>query len=557
MKSDIEIAQACPMRHIREIAREVGVEERYLEQYGNYKAKIDDKLLQEKKGPDGKLILVTAITPTPAGEGKTTTTVGLADGLRKLGKKSVVALREPSLGPVFGLKGGAAGGGYAQVVPMEDINLHFTGDFHAIGAANNLLAAMLDNHIQQGNALGIDVKKITWKRCVDMNDRQLRNIVDGLGGRAQGVPREDGFDITVASEIMAVLCLATSITDLKARLGRMVVGYTYEDKPVTANDLKAAGAMAALLKDAIKPNLVQTLEGTPALIHGGPFANIAHGCNSIMATRAALKLGDYAVTEAGFGADLGAEKFLDIKCRMNGLWPNAIVLVATVRALKHHGGAAKGTYAQPNPEALKAGMANLLSHVKNIRQVWQTPVVVALNRFATDTAEELDLVAAQLAEQGVACAPCNGWAEGGKGTTELAKLVCEAADANPAPVPSYTYPDEVPLKDKIRAVATRIYHAAEVSFAPQALKDLAQLEADGYASCPVCIAKTQYSMSDDASRLGAPEGYTLTIRSARLSAGAGFVVAFAGSIIAMPGLPKVPAALGIDVDEQGEITGLF
>ena len=557
MQSDIEIAQAAQPQRIDAIAEKAGIDDKYLEMYGKYKAKVDYNLLRDSEHTPGKLVLVTAINPTPAGEGKTTTTVGLADALAKRGKNVMVALREPSLGPVFGIKGGAAGGGYAQVVPMEDINLHFTGDFHAIGAANNLLAAMLDAHIHNGNQLGIDVRKITWKRVVDMNDRQLRNIVDGLGGKANGVPREDGFDITVASEVMAIFCLATSITDLKERLGRIVVGYTFDDQPVTAHDLHAEGAMAALLKDALKPNLVQTLEGTPAFIHGGPFANIAHGCNSVAATRLALRMSDYTVTEAGFGADLGAEKFLDIKCRMNGLWPNVIVLVATVRALKHHGGAAKGTYAQPNPEALKAGMANLLSHVKNIRQVWQTPVVVALNRFATDTAEELDLVAAQLAEQGVACAPCNGWAEGGKGTTELAKLVCEAADANPAPVPSYTYPDEVPLKDKIRAVATRIYHAAEVSFAPQALKDLAQLEADGYASCPVCIAKTQYSMSDDASRLGAPEGYTLTIRSARLSAGAGFVVAFAGSIIAMPGLPKVPAALGIDVDEQGEITGLF
>ena len=557
MLTDIEIAQATTPKKISEIAAKAGIDEKYLECYGNYKAKVDYNLLRNEDHTPGKLILVTAINPTPAGEGKTTTTVGLADALSRRGKNVMVALREPSLGPVFGIKGGAAGGGYAQVIPMEDINLHFTGDFHAIGAANNLLAALLDAHIHNGNELGIDVRKITWKRVVDMNDRQLRFIVDGLGGRVNGVPREDGFDITAASEVMATFCLASDLKDLKARLGRIVVARTYQGAPVTAGEVGAAGAMTALLRDAFSPNLIQTIGHTPCLMHGGPFANIAHGCNSVAATRLALRMSDYTVTEAGFGADLGAEKFLDIKCRMNGLWPNVIVLVATVRALKHHGGAAKGTYAQPNPEALKAGMANLLSHVKNIRQVWQTPVVVALNRFATDTAEELDLVAAQLAEQGVACAPCNGWAEGGKGTTELAKLVCEAADANPAPVPSYTYPDEVPLKDKIRAVATRIYHAAEVSFAPQALKDLAQLEADGYASCPVCIAKTQYSMSDDASRLGAPEGYTLTIRSARLSAGAGFVVAFAGSIIAMPGLPKVPAALGIDVDEQGEITGLF
>lgn len=546
------------MLPIAEVAKSCGIEEEDLELYGKYKAKLSDSLWERiKNRPNGKLVLVTAINPTPAGEGKTTTTVGLGEALGRMGIKALIALREPSLGPCFGIKGGAAGGGYAQAVPMEDLNLHFTGDFHAITSANNLLAAMLDNHIQQGNALGIDPRQVLWKRCVDMNDRVLRNVVVGLGAKADGMVREDHFVITVASEIMAILCLAENMKDLKERLGRIIVAYNFAGEPVTAADLKAVGAMAALLKDALKPNLIQTLENTGVLVHGGPFANIAHGCNSVRATKTALKLADLVVTEAGFGADLGAEKFLDIKCRMNGLWPNVIVLVATVRALKHHGGAAKGAYADPNPEALKAGMANLLSHVKNIRQVWQTPVVVALNRFATDTAEELDLVASLLAEQGVACAPCNGWAEGGKGTTELARLVCEAADANPAPVPSYTYPDEAPLKDKIRAVATRIYHAGDVSFAPQALKDLAQLEADGYAGCPVCIAKTQYSMSDDASRLGAPEGYALTIRSARLSAGAGFVVAFAGSIIAMPGLPKVPAALGIDVDEQGEITGLF
>ncbi len=553
--TDIEIARAAKPRKILDIAKDLGLDTEHVEPFGHYKAKVDPAFAPDR--PEGKLVLVTAINPTPAGEGKTTVSIGLADGLRRLGKKAVLALREPSLGPVFGVKGGAAGGGYAQIIPMEDINLHFTGDLHAITTANNLLAAMVDNHIQQGNALGIDPRRVCWRRCMDMNDRQLREIVSGLGGKNNGMPRPDGFDITAACEVMAVFCLASDLADLKRRLERIVVAYTFAGEPVTAKDLHAQGAMTALLKTALMPNLVQSLEGTPALVHGGPFANIAHGCNSVIATRTALKLGDYCVTEAGFGADLGAEKFLDIKCRMNGLWPNVIVLVATVRALKHHGGAAKGAYADPNPEALKAGMANLLSHVKNIREVWQSPVVVALNRFATDTAEELDLVASLLAEQGVACAPCNGWAEGGKGTTELAKLVCEAADANPAPVPSYTYPDEAPLKDKIRAVATRIYHAAEVSFAPQALKDLAQLEADGYASCPVCIAKTQYSMSDDASRLGAPEGYALTIRSARLSAGAGFVVAFAGSIIAMPGLPKVPAALGIDVDEQGEITGLF
>lgn len=556
MATDLEIAREAKLEPIENIARTAGFLPETVSPYGRYVAKIDQRAYADLP-QRAKLVLVTAINPTPAGEGKTTVSVALADGMRCIGKNAMLALREPSLGPVFGMKGGATGGGYAQVVPMESINLHFTGDLHAITAANNLLCAMVDNHIQQGNALGIDPRRVCFRHCLDVNDRQLRHIVQGLGGTQNGNPREDGFDITAASEVMATFCLASDLKDLKARLGRIVVARTYQGAPVTAGEVGAAGAMTALLRDAFSPNLIQTIGHTPCLMHGGPFANIAHGCNSVAATRLALRMSDYTVTEAGFGADLGAEKFLDIKCRMNGLWPNVIVLVATVRALKHHGGAAKGTYAQPNPEALKAGMANLLSHVKNIRQVWQTPVVVALNRFATDTAEELDLVAAQLAEQGVACAPCNGWAEGGKGTTELAKLVCEAADANPAPVPSYTYPDEAPLKDKIRAVATRIYHAAEVSFAPQALKDLAQLEADGYASCPVCIAKTQYSMSDDASRLGAPEGYTLTIRSARLSAGAGFVVAFAGSIIAMPGLPKVPAALGIDVDDQGEITGLF
>ena len=557
MMTDIEIAQQCRMRPITEIAALAGVEERYLECYGRYKAKVDYALLRENKRPEGKLILVTAINPTPAGEGKTTTTVGLTDALRRIGKNAIAALREPSLGPVFGVKGGAAGGGWAQVVPMEDINLHFTGDFHAIGAANNLLAAMLDNHIQQGNALGIDVKRITWRRCVDMNDRQLRSIVDGLGGRMQGVPREDGFDITVASEVMAVLCLASDIPDLKARLGRIVVGYTYDDAPVIAADLKAAGAMAALLKDALKPNLVQTLEHTPALIHGGPFANIAHGCNSVTATRMALKLGDYAITEAGFGADLGAEKFLDIKCRMNGLWPNVIVLVATLRALKHHGGVEKGHYSEPNAEALRQGLANLESHISNIRHVWQTPVVVALNRFSGDSEEELQLVRERLVEQNVPCAPCDGWAHGGSGTMELAELVCRTADENPCPKPSFTYSDELPLREKIEAVARRIYHAGSVNFSAEALKGLAALEKEGYGSCPVCIAKTQYSMSDDPAKLGAPEGYELTIRSVRLSAGAGFVVAFAGSIIAMPGLPKAPAALKIDVDDNGQIVGLF
>ena len=558
MKSDIEIAQEATLLPIKEVAANIGIKEDDLELYGKYKAKFDSHFMDEvKNNEDGKLVLVTAINPTPAGEGKTTTSIGLAQALEKLGKKSVLALREPSLGPCFGIKGGAAGGGYSQVLPMENINLHFTGDFHAVTSAHNMITALLDNYIYQTRNTCEGLKEIKWKRVLDVNDRSLRNIVSGLGGSANGVPTETGFDITPASEIMAILCLATDLDDLRRRIENIILGFRFDGTPFTVKELGVAGAITVLLKDAINPNLVQTTEGSAAFVHGGPFANIAHGCNSILATKMAMTFGDYVVTEAGFGADLGAEKFLDIKCRMNGLWPNVIVLVATVRALKHHGGAAKGAYADPNPEALKAGMANLLSHVKNIREVWQSPVVVALNRFATDTAEELDLVASLLAEQGVACAPCNGWAEGGKGTTELAKLVCEAADANPAPVPSYTYPDEAPLKDKIRAVATRIYHAAEVSFAPQALKDLAQLEGDGYAGCPVCIAKTQYSMSDDASRLGAPEGYALTIRSARLSAGAGFVVAFAGSIIAMPGLPKVPAALGIDVDEQGEITGLF
>ena len=555
MKSDIEIAQACPMRHIREIAREVGVEERYLEQYGNYKAKIDDKLLQEKKGPDGKLILVTAITPTPAGEGKTTTTVGLADGLRKLGKKSVVALREPSLGPVFGLKGGAAGGGYAQVVPMEDINLHFTGDFHAIGAANNLLAAMLDNHIQQGNALGIDVKRITWRRCVDMNDRQLRSIVDGLGGRMQGVPREDGFDITVASEVMAVLCLASDIPDLKARLGRIVVGYTYDDAPVTAADLKAAGAMAALLKDALKPNLVQTLEHTPALIHGGPFANIAHGCNSVTATRMALKLGDYAITEAGFGADLGAEKFLDIKCRMAGLKPDAVVVVATVRALKHHGGAARAELGREDLAALERGLSNLLQHVDNIKNVFGLPCVVAINAFPTDTAAELRLVEEKCRELGVSVALSEVWAKGGAGGTALAEEVVRLCEQ-----PSdfrYSYALGGSIEEKLETICRRIYHADGVVLTPAAQKQARRLTELGFGELPICMAKTQYSFSDDPSLLGAPRGFTVTVRNLKVSAGAGFLVALTGDIMTMPGLPKVPAAERIDVDENGRISGLF
>ena len=555
MRSDIEIAQACPMQHIRDIAREAGIAEEYLEQYGNYKAKIDTKFFQDHQGPDGKLILVTAITPTPAGEGKTTTTVGLADGLRKIGKKSVVALREPSLGPVFGLKGGAAGGGYAQVVPMEDINLHFTGDFHAIGAANNLLAAMLDNHIQQGNSLGIDVKKITWKRCVDMNDRQLRNIVDGLGGRMQGVPREDGFDITVASDVMAVLCLATSITDLKERLSRMVVAYTYDDKPVTAGDLKAAGAMTALLKDALKPNLVQTLEGTPALIHGGPFANIAHGCNSIMATKAALKLGDYAVTEAGFGADLGAEKFLDIKCRMADIHPDAVVVVATVRALKHHGGVAKADLGTENLEALEKGLPNLLRHVENITKVFGLPCVVAINRFPLDTEAELALIEAKCKELGVNVALSEVWAKGGEGGRALAEEVVRLCEQPNHYHPSYEL--DTTIEEKLQTIVTKIYHGKDVVLTSNAKKQAKQLTDQGYGTYPICMAKTQYSFSDNASLLGAPEGFTVTVRNLKVSAGAGFIVALTGEILTMPGLPKVPAAEKIDVDENGRIEGLF
>ena len=555
MRSDIEIAQACPMQHIRDIAREAGIAEEYLEQYGNYKAKIDTKFFQDHQGPDGKLILVTAITPTPAGEGKTTTTVGLADGLRKIGKKSVVALREPSLGPVFGLKGGAAGGGYAQVVPMEDINLHFTGDFHAIGAANNLLAAMLDNHIQQGNSLGIDVKKITWKRCVDMNDRQLRNIVDGLGGRMQGVPREDGFDITVASEVMAVLCLATSITDLKERLSRMVVAYTYDDKPVTAGDLKAAGAMTALLKDALRPNLVQTLEGTPALIHGGPFANIAHGCNSIMATKAALKLGDYAVTEAGFGADLGAEKFLDIKCRMADIHPDAVVVVATVRALKHHGGVAKADLGTENLEALEKGLPNLLRHVENITKVFGLPCVVAINRFPLDTEAELALIEAKCKELGVNVALSEVWAKGGEGGRALAEEVVRLCEQPNHYHPSYEL--DTTIEEKLQTIVTKIYHGKDVVLTSNAKKQAKQLTDQGYGTYPICMAKTQYSFSDNASLLGAPEGFTVTVRNLKVSAGAGFIVALTGEILTMPGLPKVPAAEKIDVDENGRIEGLF
>ena len=553
--SDIEIAQSCTMKPITEIAQTAGVDEEYLELYGKYKAKVDYRLLRESKRPDGKLILVTAINPTPAGEGKTTTTVGLADAMRRLGKNTLVALREPSLGPVFGVKGGAAGGGYAQVVPMEDINLHFTGDFHAIGAANNLLAAMLDNHIQQGNALGIDVKRICWKRCVDMNDRQLRNIVDGLGGRMQGVPREDGFDITVASEIMAVLCLASDIPDLKARLGRMVVGYTFDGKPVTAHDLKAEGAMAALLKDALKPNLVQTLEGTPAFIHGGPFANIAHGCNSVMATRMAMRLADYAVTEAGFGADLGAEKFLDIKCRLAGLTPSAVVVVATVRALKNHGGVPKAELNAENLEALERGLPNLLQHVDNITQVFGLPCVVAINAFPTDTPAELQLVEERCRALGVRVALSEVWAKGGAGGEALAQEVirlCEQPNHF-----QFAYDTASSIEEKLNEIARKIYHADGAVMTPAARKQARELEDLGFGGLPVCMAKTQYSFSDDATLLGAPKGFTITVRNLKVSAGAGFLVALTGDIMTMPGLPKVPAAEKIDVDEHGRITGLF
>ena len=553
--TDIEIAQATPMRPIAEIAQKAGIADEYLESYGRYKAKVDPRLLKESDRPEGKLILVTAITPTPAGEGKTTTTIGLADGLRHIGKNAVVALREPSLGPVFGIKGGAAGGGYAQVVPMEDINLHFTGDFHAIGAANNLLAAMLDNHIYQGNALHIDPRRITWRRCVDMNDRQLRFITDGLGGRVNGVPREDGYDITVASEIMAVFCLSSSITDLKERLSRIVVGYTYDEQPVTAGQLGAVGAMAALLKDAIKPNLVQTLEGTPAFVHGGPFANIAHGCNSVMATRMAMKLGDYAVTEAGFGADLGAEKFLDIKCRMAGLRPSAVVMVATVRALKMHGGLAKTDLGREDLGALEAGLPNLLRHVSNIVNVYKLPCVVAVNRFPTDTDAEISLVIEKCRAMGVRTVLSTVWADGGAGGTELAEEVvrlCELPNDF-----SFSYPLEDSIEDKITAVVRRIYGGDGVTFAPAASKEIARLTALGYGDLPVCMAKTQYSFSDDPTKLGAPEGFTVTVRNVKVSAGAGFIVALTGDIMTMPGLPKAPAAQRIDVDENGRISGLF
>ena len=555
MPSDIEIAQAATPELISEIAKKVGIKDKYLEVYGNYKAKVDFNLLREEEHTPGKLILVTAINPTPAGEGKTTTTVGLSDALSKRGKNVVVALREPSLGPVFGVKGGAAGGGYAQVVPMEDINLHFTGDFHAIGAANNLLAAMLDAHIHFGNELNIDPAKITWHRAVDMNDRQLRNIVSGLGGKSNGVPREDGFDITVASEIMAIFCLSTSIADLKERLGRIVVGYTYDDEPVTAHQLHAEGAMAALLKDAIKPNLVQTLEGTPAFVHGGPFANIAHGCNSIMATRMALALGDYTVTEAGFGADLGAQKFLDIKCRLCGLKPDAVVIVATVRALKNHGGVAVADLNQENLEALEAGLPNLLQHVENITQVYKLPCVVAINAFPTDTKAELDLVESKCKELGVNVALSEVWAKGGEGGLKLADEVIRLCD-QPNDF-QFSYPDDLGLAEKIETIAKRIYHADGVIFEPKAQREIERLEKLGFGNMPVCIAKTQYSFSDDASKKGAPRGFKISVRQVKVSAGAGFVVALTGEIMTMPGLGKEPSAFKIDVDETGKISGLF
>ena len=555
MLSDIEIAQSVTPKDIGEVAASLGIEERYLERYGNAKAKVDYNLLREGSHVPGKLVLVTAINPTPAGEGKTTTTIGLADALARLGKKVVVALREPSLGPVFGVKGGAAGGGRAQVIPMEDINLHFTGDFHAIGAANNLLAAMLDNHIQQGNQLGIDPRQITWKRAVDMNDRQLRFVVDGLGGKANGTPREDGFDITVASEIMAVLCLSQDIPDLKARLSRIVVGYTYAGKPVTAGDLKATGAMAALLKDALKPNLVQTLEGTPAFVHCGPFANIAHGCNSVMATRMAMALGDIAVTEAGFGADLGAEKFCDIKCRVAGIEPNAVVVVATVKALKMNGGVAKADLAAENLEALEAGLPNLLQHVANMNEVFGMPTVVAINRHPTDTAAELELVERRCGELGVNAVLSEVWAEGGEGGIKLAEEVLRLVE-QPSKL-SFSYPTGADIAEAIEAVATKVYHADGVDFTPQAQKQLDTLRANGFGNLPVCIAKTQYSFSDDPAKLGAPRGFRITVREVKVSAGAGFVVALTGAVMTMPGLPKVPAAEKIDVDETGRITGLF
>ena len=555
-KSDIEIAQETTMSPITEIAAKLDIDDKYLEQYGKYKAKIDYNMLNDMKDKkDGKLILVTAISPTPAGEGKTTTTVGLADAMNKIGKKVVVALREPSLGPVFGVKGGAAGGGYAQVVPMEDINLHFTGDFHAIGAANNLLAAMLDNHIHHGNSLGIDTRRITWKRCVDMNDRQLRFIVDGLGGKSNGTPREDGYDITVASEIMAVLCLASDIADLKKRLASIIVGYNFEGKPVTAGDLNAQGAMAALLKDALKPNLVQTLEHTPAFVHGGPFANIAHGCNSVTATKLAMKLGDYAITEAGFGADLGAEKFLDIKCRMAGLKPSAVVMVATVRALKHHGGVAKADLNNENLEALEKGLPNLLQHVENIIKVYKLPCVVAINAFPTDTKAELDLVEKKCKELGVNVALSEVWAKGGEGGIKLAEEVCKLCE-QPSDF-TMSYDLDMSIEEKLDAIVKKIYHGDGVVLTPNAKKQAATLTELGFDKVPICVAKTQYSFSDDQTLLGAPKGFTVTVRNLKISAGAGFIVALTGDIMTMPGLPKLPAAERIDVDDTGKISGLF
>ena len=555
MRTDIEIAQSTPLRPILNIAKTAGITEDLLEPYGRYKGKLDAKAIRKSAAPDGKLILVTAITPTPAGEGKTTTTIGLADGLRRIGKKSIVALREPSLGPVFGIKGGAAGGGYAQVVPMEDINLHFTGDFHAIGAANNLLAAMLDNHIHQGNALKIDPRRIVWRRCVDMNDRQLRFVVDGLGGRVNGVPREDGYDITVASEVMAALCLADSLIDLKERLSRMVVAYTYDEQPVTAGQLKAAGAMAALLKDAVKPNLVQTLEGTPAIVHGGPFANIAHGCNSVIATRTALKLGDYVVTEAGFGADLGAEKFLDIKCRVNGLTPSAVVVVATVRALKMHGGLPKTELSREDLDALKKGMPNLLRHVENMTKVYRLPCVVAINRFPDDTEAELRLIEEECRQLGVNVALSEVWAKGGEGGMALAREVVRLCDAENDF--TFSYPLEASIEEKIDLIVKKVYRGDGAQLTPAAKKQAVQLEKLGFGGLPICMAKTQYSFSDDPALLGAPEGFTVTVRNLRVSAGAGFIVALTGDIMTMPGLPKSPAAERIDIDAEGKITGLF
>ena len=556
MATDIEIAQAAKAKRIDEIAAQAGIPEEALTPYGRYIAKVDPLQLADRPAR-AKLILVTAINPTPAGEGKTTVSVGMADGMLKNGKKVMLALREPSLGPVFGMKGGATGGGYAQVLPMENINLHFTGDLHAITAANNLLAAMVDNHIQQGNKLGIDPRQVTWRRCLDVNDRQLRQITSGLGGKPNGMPREDGFDITAASEVMAVFCLARDLQDLKARLARLQVARTFAGTPVTAGDLHAEGAMTALLRDAIMPNLVQTIDGTPCLMHGGPFANIAHGCNSVIATTTAMKLADYVVTEAGFGGDLGAEKFLDIKCRQSGLWPDAIVIVATVRALKHHGGCPKDQLSVEGVDYLKKGLTNLMAHIDHVKNVWKRPVIVAMNRFITDTDAEMAALRAACEEAGAPVELCDGWARGGEGVRELADLVCRTVDAQEKAEPSFTYTDDMPLKEKIEAVAKRIYGADGVTFGAGVLKQLDKLTEEGWGNCPICIAKTQYSFSDNPKALGAPKGFKLTIRSVRLSAGAGFIVAFAGDIIAMPGLPRVPAAEGIDVDESGKITGLF